>query len=117
MMFGTMKEANLYPPLYLTRPRLERDAVIVLLRNQNRPSIWQQVTDYLEKHGTIGNAQVRQLLSTDDTLRASKQLKHWVEQGVLLVVNPDAGTNVRRYTTPDIASDEQFFSLMGRKEG
>jgi ATP-dependent DNA helicase RecG len=116
MMFGTMRESHLYPPLYLTRPRIEREAVIVDLRNQNRPSVWEQVTDYLEKHGTIGNAEVRQLLGTDDTLRASKQLKHWVEQGVLVVVNPDAGTNVRRYTKPDMTIDENLFSSLKGKE-
>ena len=116
MMFGTMRESHLYPPLYLTRPRIEREAVIVDLRNQNRPSVWEQVTDYLEKHGTIGNAEVRQLLGTDDTLRASKQLKHWVEQGVLIVVNPDAGTNVRRYTRPDMTADENLFSSLKGKE-
>ncbi len=116
MMFGTMKEANLYPPLYLTRPRLERDSVVVLLRNQNRPSIWEQVTDYIDKYGTIGNAEVRQLLGIDDTLTASKALKTWVEQGLLVVVNPDAGRNVRRYSTPETADDEEFFSSFGGKE-
>ena len=58
MMFGTMKEAGLYPPLYMTRPKLPREAVRVYLFNQNRPSIWEQVTDYLDKHGSIGNAEI-----------------------------------------------------------
>jgi ATP-dependent DNA helicase RecG len=116
MMFGTMKEANLYPPLYLTWPRLEREAVVVLLRNQNRPSVWQQVIDYIAKHGTVGNAEVRRLLGTDDTLTASKTLKHWCEQGLLVVVNPDAGRNVRRYATPDAIGDDEFFSSLGGKE-
>jgi hypothetical protein len=49
-------------------------------------------------------------------LRASKQLKHWVEQGVLVVVNPDAGTNVRRYTKPDMTIDENLFSSLKGKE-
>jgi ATP-dependent DNA helicase RecG len=99
MMIGTMRESGLYPPIYLTRPRLEREAVLTILRNQNRPSVWAQVVDYIEHHGDIGNAELRQLLDTDDTLGASKQLKSWVEQGLLVVANPEAGRNVRRYTS------------------
>lgn len=38
MMFGTMWEAGLYPPLYRSRPRLDREAVRVILRNHNRPT-------------------------------------------------------------------------------
>lgn len=97
MMFGTMREAGLYPPLYLTRPRIDREAVITILRNQNRPSVWEQVVDYIDKHGDIGNAELRQLLDTDDTLRASKQLKAWVEQGLLIVANPEGAFSRRRY--------------------
>ncbi|CAK9052466.1 ATP-dependent DNA helicase RecG, partial [Durusdinium trenchii] len=68
MMFGTMQEAGLYPPLYITRPRIQREALVVQLRNQNRPTVWEQVSDYLDKNGTIANAQVRRLMGTDDTL-------------------------------------------------
>lgn len=105
MMIGTMRESGLYPPLYLTRPRIEREVVVTILRNQNRPSVWEQVVDFLIKHGNIGNAELRQLLETDDTLGASKQLKAWVEQGLLIVANPGAGRNVRRYTLPDLDPD------------
>lgn len=105
-----MKEAGLFPPQYLTRPRLAKEAVIAVLLNQNRPSVWEQVVDFIEQHGDIGNAQIRQMLETDDTLTASKKLKSWVEQGVLVVTNPDAGRNVRRYTFPSTTSQQQFFS-------
>lgn len=112
MMFGTMRESGLYPPLYVTRPRIEREAVMTVLRNQNRPSVWEQVVDYVVKHGDIGNAELRRLLDSDDTLGASKRLKAWVEQGLLVVANPEAGRNVRRYTLPDfdIDFDEPFLS-------
>ncbi|MEX0718261.1 MAG: ATP-binding protein [Planctomycetaceae bacterium] len=116
MMFGTMREAGLYPPQYLTRPRIERDAVVVFLRNQHRPSIWEQVTDYIERNGTIGNAEVRRLIGTDDTLGVSKQLKNWVEQGLLVVANPDAGRNVRRYMLPGTEFLDFFSNLDGKEE-
>lgn len=115
MMFGAMKQVGLYPPQYSTRPRLERDAVVTTLLNQNRPSIWEQVVDYVLKHGDIGNAEVRQLLGTDDTLTASKQLKAWVEQGLLVVANPWAGRNVRRYWLPDTELPGFFSTLEGKE--
>jgi ATP-dependent DNA helicase RecG len=116
MMFGTMRESGLYPPTYFTRPRLEREAVLTILRNNNRPTAWEQVVEYLRQRGDIGNAEVRQLLDTDDTLTASKQLKAWVEQGLLVVANPAAGRNVRRYTLPDLEPGMEFFSDPPGKE-
>ncbi|HEY8506177.1 MAG TPA: hypothetical protein VIL46_16440, partial [Gemmataceae bacterium] len=110
MMFGTMREAGLYPPLYQTRPRLAREAVLVYLFNENRPSIWEQVSDCIDKHGPIGNAEVRKLMGTDDTLRASRQLKEWVNLGLLVVVNPQGAKRHRKYTKPDLEPTESLFS-------
>lgn len=110
MMFGTMRESGLYPPIYFTRPRIEREAVLTMLRNQNRPSVWEQVVDYINNHGDIGNTEVRQLLDTDDTLGASKQLKAWVAQGLLVVANPKAGRSLRRYTRADFDPEADSFS-------
>lgn len=115
MMIGTMRESGLYPPLYLTRPRIEREAVVTVLRNQNRPSVWEQVVDRIRKHGDIGNAELRTLTGSDDTLGASKRLKAWVEQGLLIVANPEAGRNVRRYTLPDYDLDIAVSFLSDRK--
>jgi len=115
MMFGTMRQVGLYPPQFITRPRIDRDAVVAVLVNQNRPSIWEQVVDYIRHHGDLGNAEVRRLLGTDDTLTASKQLKAWVEQGVLIVVNPRAGRNVRRYTLPDVDLTDLFSNRAGKE--
>lgn len=66
---------------------------------------------WVDDHGDIGNFEVRRLLDTDDTLTASKQLKAWVEQGILIVKNPDAGRNVRRYGLPDTELPDFFSSL------
>ena len=115
MMVRTMREAGLYPPLWRSRAALARDAVVVTLLNQNRPTVWEQVCDHLDKHGNIGNAELRLLMETDDTLGTSKQLKAWVKQGLLMIVNPDAGTNVRRYSKPSIESTD-FFSNHDGKE-
>lgn len=110
MMFGTMREAGLYPPLYLSRPRIPREAVVVHLLNENRPSIWEQVSDYIDRHREIGNAELRKLMETTDTLQASKKLKEWVGLGYLVVVNPYAAKQFRKYSKPDGDADDSLFS-------
>lgn len=112
MMFGTMHEAGLYPPRFITRPTIEREAVIVHLSNQNQPSAWQQVDHYLDQHGSISNAEVRQILGTDDPVRASRQLKEWVDLGLLVVANPESAKRFRRYTKPDIDFDLDLFASL-----
>lgn len=110
MMFGAMRQAGLYPPLYWTRPKIEREAVRVYLWNQNRPSVWEQVNDYLQQHGTIGNAEVRQILQTDDPIRTSRQLKEWVNLGLLEVANPESARKMRRYRKTGTESNPDLFS-------
>lgn len=100
MMLDVMGRATLFPPIYFSRPDLDRDAVRVVLLNQDRPSVWTQVDAHLEKHGTIGNAEVRRLLRTDDSVKASKLIHGWVESGLLVVDNPTAGKRARRYRRP-----------------
>ena len=112
MMFGTMREAGLYPPIYLSQPRIERQAVMVQLLNGNRPSLWEQVSDYINRHGSIGNADVRQLRGTDDVLGVSRLIREWVDLGVLVVANPEAGPKHRRYTKPETASMASLFARL-----
>jgi len=115
MMFGTMQEAGLYPPQFITRPRIDREAVIVHLRNQNQPSTWQQVSHYLDEHGSISNAEVREILATDDRIRASRQLREWVDLGLLVVANPDSAKKLRQYRKPDVDLDLDLFAILAGK--
>lgn len=117
MMKATMNEAGLYPPLFITRPDLEREAVLVMLFNESRPSAWDQVQHYLERHGEIGNAEVRKILGTDNPVRASRQLKSWVERGLLVVANPDAAKQHRRYRRPGAVPVQSLFISNLRKQG
>ncbi len=112
MMFGTMGESGLYPPIYFTRPRMEREAVVTILRNQNQPSAWQQVSHYLDEHGAIRNAEVREILGTEDRIRASRQLREWVDLGLLVVANPEAAKKLRRYSKPDVDFDPALFAAL-----
>jgi ATP-dependent DNA helicase RecG len=116
MMFGTMRETGLYPPLYLTRPQTDRESVTVILQNENRPTAWEQVNDCIDRQGFISNKEVRKILGTDDVLRASKYLKEWVGRGLLEVVNPQQGTKVRTYAKPGILQESFLFSKLDGKQ-
>ena len=70
MMFGTMQQVGLYPPQFVTRPRIEREAVVVHLRNQNQPSAWEQVSHYSDKHGSSAMRRSAEFLGTEDRIRA-----------------------------------------------
>ncbi len=110
MMFATMQHAGLYSPLYFTPPAFPREAVCVVMLSLERPSVWDRVSSFLEKQGAITNAQLRQIMATDNTLAASKLLRAWVEQGLLAVVNPDAAKQHRRYAKPFMGGELPLFS-------
>lgn len=97
MMFDTMERANLYPPLYQAWPELDREAVVVTLLDEARPSTWDEAAAWLEQHGSIGNVEVRTILGTDDKVRASKLLRSWVEHGLIETVDATAARSQRRY--------------------
>ena len=111
MMFQTMDKAGLYVPIYQTNPPWPRDAVCVYLFNEARPSVWDQVSVHVDKHGMITNAELRTILRTEDTLRASKLLRGWVKRGLLVVVNPEGAKRHRRYAKPGTAPGLSLFSL------
>ena len=117
MMFATMRQAELYPPQYsvVTGPDTRVEKLKVVLLNQGRPSVWEQVEAHLKRHPNIGNAEVRALLGTDDPVRASRMLKGWLAQGVLVVEDPDAPKQQRRYTLPGAPGKQDLFSLLSEK--
>jgi ATP-dependent DNA helicase RecG len=116
MMVATMGQANLYPPVFLSTPELDREAVLLLLFNEARPTVWNQVKTYLEKHGEIGNAEVRAILQTDDPVRASKLLRSWLERGLLALTDPKAAKQNRRYRLPGVLPPPGLFSKLAGKD-
>lgn len=99
MMLQTMKREGLFPPSYNLLRHPDREAVCVSLRNEARNDDWEMVEDYLHNHPDIGNAELRAILNIPATnlSRASKLLTGWVEARLLVIINPDAGTKLRRY--------------------
>lgn len=96
-----MHANNLYPPIYLTYPYLS-DSVRVVLLNETAPSEWDKVQDYLQKHKYIKNSEARNLTSILDSAVMSRQLKRWVEQGLLIRIDhPNQAPKKVKYRLPD----------------
>jgi len=82
MMFSLMRAGDLYPPQYRELRDQAQEAIVVTLLNEERPPVWEQVSDWIDRNGPIANGDLCQIAELD-TLKASKLLKRWVEQGLL----------------------------------
>ncbi|MDP1655222.1 MAG: ATP-binding protein [Hylemonella sp.] len=101
MMFAQMAQANLYEPLYREQLEAAVPTLVVTLLNEERPPLWVQVSDWIDRNGPIANGKLREI-SGLDTLAASKQLRQWVAQGVLVAL-PAPSRQQARYTKPELA--------------
>ncbi len=117
MMFATMEQSHLYPPVYQTEADLGREVVMVKLLNEARVSAWDQVEIWLKTHESIGNADLRLILNTDKTVWASKMLRQWVDAGLLVPIGTgDRNRRYRRKGFLDIWNDLQQ-TLVSRVPG
>lgn len=98
MMFAEMAAAKLYPPQYRQNTGAAVESVTVTLLNLERPSAWDEVSDWLDRHRSIANADLCRIARVD-TLKASKMLAAWREQG-LLVPLPDRAKRNMAYRKP-----------------
>jgi ATP-dependent DNA helicase RecG len=104
MMFAEMAQAKLYPPQYRQSTEAAVESVTVTLLNLQRPTAWDEVSDWIDRHGSIANADVVRIAKID-TLKASKLLGAWREQGLLRAL-PDRGKRNMAYAKPT-QSEEQ----------
>ena len=110
MMFAQMAQANLYQPMYREELGKAVPAVLVTLLNEERPPLWVQVSDWIDRNGSITNAKLRTITSLD-RLAASRQLRQWVKQGVLVAL-PTSSKQQASYTKPELAEQPSLaFSL------
>lgn len=116
MMFAEMSQAELYPPQYRQGTESEVETLTVTLFNASRPSTWDLVNDWLDRHGTIANADLVRMAGVD-TLKASKQLTAWRDQGLLVPVPGRAKRNMA-YMKPDGSGGEPpLLSALGDDNG
>jgi len=105
MMFAEMAAAQRYPPQYRQNTENAVESVTVILLNHERPSIWDEVSHWLDTHGEITNSDLREI-GKIDTLAASRMLKAWVEQGVLAQM-PDRAKRNMAYVKPQQPMQQQ----------
>jgi ATP-dependent DNA helicase RecG len=86
-MRAEMRAQNLYPPIYLTYPHYE-DAVKVILFNEIATTEWDKVQFHLTKTKFINNEMARKLTGLTNPDKMSKLFKKWVEQGLLIRIDP-----------------------------
>lgn len=98
MMFSLMRAGDLYPPQYRELRDQAQEAIVVTLLNEERPPVWEQVSDWIDRNGPIANGDLCQIAGLD-TLKASKMLQRWVTQG-LLVNDPSRGKRNMVYRKP-----------------
>ena len=93
MMFAQMALAKLYPPLYSQNTEKAVESVTVTLLNHERPSVWDEVSDWIDRNGEMANSDLREIAKVE-TLEASRMLRSWVEQGVLVPMANRAKRNM-----------------------
>lgn len=93
MMFAQMAEAKLYPPQYRENTGSAVESVTVTLLNLMRPTAWDEVSDWIDRYGFIANADVVRIADVD-TLKASKLLAGWREQGLIVALPGRAKRNM-----------------------
>lgn len=99
MMFSLMRAGNLYPPQYREFRDQAQEAIVVTLLNEARPPVWEEVSDWMDRNGTINNSALCKIANLD-TLKASKLLQRWVVQG-LLVSDDTRGKRNTVYRKPN----------------
>lgn len=104
MMFAEMSAAKLYPPQYTQNTDAEVETVTVTLLNLERPSVWDEVSDWIDRNGSIANAELCKIGGVE-TLKASKMLGAWVEQGLLEPL-PDRGKRNMAYVKPSQVGEQ-----------
>jgi len=82
-MFAEMSAAHLSPPQFRQNTETATESVTVTLLNLERPTVWDEVSDWIDRNGALANADLCRIAGVD-TLKVSKMHKAWVEQGVLV---------------------------------
>ena len=82
MMFQETKNCKKCPPRFV---ELESLNVQVILRNEALLPDWELVEDYLKKHHTVTNSDIREILGKNAP-HVSKLLTQWVERDLLEVL-------------------------------
>jgi ATP-dependent DNA helicase RecG len=113
MMFNLMRSNNFYPPQYRELKDQAQEAILVTLLNEERPPIWEQVSDWMDRMGPMSNSDLCRIANVE-TLKASKMLKRWVEQGLILP-STVGGKRHTIYSKPVVTEPTFELSLLSNR--
>jgi len=106
MMFDEMAQRSLYPPLYRESELAAGSVVTVVLMCDEKPPLWDAVSEWIDRNGSIGNAVVCRLGGVN-TQSAFRLLKQWTDLGMLEAI-PGRGRLSIAYQKRVPAEDEPF---------
>lgn len=87
-MFKAMEDNNLYEPLFFP-PHIRPNSVLLHLLNLHRIEYWDVVSNYLNTNFYITNQKARKITNIQDTIKMSRLLRTWVNQGLLEKLESD----------------------------
>lgn len=115
MMYAEMALAKLYPPQYRENTDAAVECVTVTLLNLLKPTAWDQISAWLDRHGSIANADVVRIAGVD-TLKASKLLTAWREQGLLEPLPGRGKRNMAYVRATDAHTEVDLLSTLGENK-
>lgn len=71
MMFSQMKASGLFPPRCTVNTETEQASLTMVLLNEEQQTFCEQVSDWMDRNGTIGNEDLRKITEINK-LGASK---------------------------------------------
>ncbi len=95
-MRNEMRKKNLFPPTFITYPAIE-DSVLTILFNEEMPSEWEKVSQYLEENKYIDNKKAREITGILQTDKMSKLFNKWIKQDLIIRIpnDPNVKKNVK----------------------
>ncbi|MDE0243271.1 MAG: hypothetical protein OYG31_00975 [Candidatus Kaiserbacteria bacterium] len=109
-MRSEMKKKNLYMPSFVTHPDIE-NSVKLILSNEEAPSEWERVKEYLEKKDYIKNETAREITGITQRNEMSSMLKEWHKKGLLRKITRGKSKRYTYYVLPDFKTS---FEIKGK---
>ncbi|MDE0243704.1 MAG: putative DNA binding domain-containing protein [Candidatus Kaiserbacteria bacterium] len=99
-MRNQMKKNNLYPPVFVTYPDLDKRSVKLVLKTEERTAEWEKVQEYLEREKSVDNKTARKITGITSAVKMSRMLGGWATEGLLEKISPVGSKKGTLYILP-----------------
>ena len=104
-MRNEMNKKHLFPPIFFTYPDLE-DSVDIALLNEERPSEWEKIYEYLKNNKYINNKNAREVAGIIQIDKMSKLFRKWIRQGLIIRIPSDL--NVKKSVVYELSNQNDI---------